>query len=81
MAEDKILEALKVGVAVKRNPLEGGHNVFRGDELSAIYYDGEYCLTVRYRSGLLKASEYGTDWLLAPEYCELYDELFLENAQ
>lgn len=87
MNEDKVLEALKTGIIVKRYPSEGGHNVFYGDELYIVYYQEEYCLGVKSRGGYLKASEYGTVWVLKPkdtvktDQDTLFEDLYLENFQ
>lgn len=87
MNEDKLLEALKTGIIVKRRDDEGEHNVFYGDELYIVYCRDEYCLGVRSRGGYLKASEYGTVWTLRPNDTSksaqdtLFEDLYLENFQ
>jgi len=86
---DTLLEALKVGIIVKRYPTEGGYNIFYGDELLLIYHHGEYQLLVQNRGGMLAAHEYGTVWVLRPEDTvkqetdqdELFEDLYLENFQ
>lgn len=76
------LEALKVGIIVKRYPNEDGYNIFYGDELYLLYYEYKYQLCIRTRAGGLDVNDYKSTWALrlpAALECEEdsdFDKLF-----